>query len=397
MSNVFIIDDESQVAEMLGEVVELAGFKPSLYVDARQFLEEKSYDDDSVILLDLNMPTMDGVEVIRELAKNQCRSPLILMSGYDMGVLHAAEKLAFAHQLEIISSFTKPIHLNQLMETLIDHKKFIRSKTNHSGNLVFEPTREQIYHGIISDEMVLFYQPQIDLVSGKVVGAECLVRWNHPEHGLLAPFVFLERAERFGLMDELTNKVLHMALDELTHLNRDKCAIPLSVNVSADSIRSIELPETMSDLLRNRQLRTGLIQLEITESVLMGELVTSLDILTRLRMKRFSLSIDDFGTGFSSLSLLHKIPFNELKVDKSFVMEMDNDREARAIVKTCIILAKELNMRVVAEGVESAESLHQLKEMGCDVGQGFHIAKPMPKDEFERWLSVYSDHGFAVA
>ncbi|MEL0037417.1 MAG: EAL domain-containing protein, partial [Gammaproteobacteria bacterium] len=143
-------------------------------------------------------------------------------------------------------------------------------------------------------------------------------------------------------MDELTNKVIEMALDELTDLKRKNHEIPLSVNVSADSIRSIDLPEKLSALLKQRDLSSNLIQLEITESVLMGELVTSLDILTRLRMKNFALSIDDFGTGFSSLSLLHKIPFTELKVDKSFVMEMDKDRDARAIVKTCIILAKEL-------------------------------------------------------
>lgn len=391
MSNVFIIDDELQIAQMLAEVVEMAGFVPTIYTDARKFLEEQSYDNDSVILLDLNMPTLDGVEVIRELAKHQCRSPLILMSGYDMSVLHSAEKLAYAHELEIISSFTKPIQLNRLMETLIDHKQLLRSSNNKSGSLVFEPTRDEIYHGIINDQMVLYYQPQIEVSTGAIVGAECLVRWDHPQHGLLAPFVFIERAEQFGLMDELTNKVIEMALDELTDLKRKHHEIPLSVNVSADSIRSIDLPEKLSALLQQRDLSSNLIQLEITESVLMGELVTSLDILTRLRMKNFALSIDDFGTGFSSLSLLHKIPFTELKVDKSFVMEMDKDRDARAIVKTCIILAKELNMRVVAEGVESANSLAKLQEMGCDIAQGFHIAKPMPREAFEQWIADYTE------
>lgn len=397
MSKVFIIDDEQQVADMLAEVVELAGFTPSVYVDARRFFADESYDDNSVILLDLNMPVMDGVEVIRELAKHQCRSPLILMSGYDMGVLHSAEKLADAHQLEIISSFTKPIHLNQLMDTLVDHKNLIRGNSNKSGALNFVPTRDDIYNGIVNNEMELFYQPQIELATGKIFGAECLIRWDHPEHGLLAPFAFLDQTEEYNLMDELTSKVLELALSQQSKFYRKNMSVPLSVNVSADSIRSIQLPEQLNDRLRAHQLNSRNITLEVTESVLMGELVTSLDILTRLRMKNFSLSIDDFGTGFSSLSLLHKIPFNELKVDKSFVMAMDTDKEARAIVKTCIILAKELNMRVVAEGVESATTLNHLREMGCDIGQGYHIAKPMPTTDFENWINTYLKQGYEVA
>ncbi len=397
MAKVFIIDDEQQVADMLAEVVELAGFTPSVYVDARRFFSDESYDDNSVILLDLNMPVMDGVEVIRKLAEYKCRSPLILMSGYDMGVLHAAEKLADAHQLKIISSFTKPIHMNLLMDTLIDHKKLVRGSSNKAGTLQYKPTRDEIYNGITNNEMELYYQPQIELATGKIFGAECLVRWDNPEHGLLAPFIFLEETERYGLMDELTSKVLDMALTQQAKFYSLKMPVPLSVNVSADSIRSIELPEQLNDRLRSHQLNSRNITLEVTESVLMGELVTSLDILTRLRMKNFSLSIDDFGTGFSSLSLLHKIPFNELKVDKSFVMAMDQDKEARAIVKTCIILAKELNMRVVAEGVESATTLQHLRDMGCDIVQGYHIAKPMPTAEFENWIKVYLKQGIAVA
>ena len=372
---------------MLAEVVELAGFEPAVYCDAKHFFKDGQFNDDSVILLDLNMPSMDGVEVIRELAIHKCRASLILMSGYDMGVLHSAEKLALAHKLEIISSFNKPIQLNDLLSTLVDHKKTDNQQSKQRGSSGYEPSKEEILTGIANGEMELYFQPQISLKTGFIIAAEALIRWNHPVHGLLPPGVFIERAEKFELMDVLTTAVLNMAMEQLQGQKNYSKMIPLSVNVSADLIRSIQLPEQLNDMLRAKRLTPKSITLEITESVVMGELVTSLDILTRLRMKGFSLSIDDFGTGFSSLSMLHKIPFNELKVDKSFVMEMDKDKDAMAIVKTCIMLAKELNMTVVAEGVESEQTLNQLTEMGCDIAQGYHIAKPMSRDAFDEWVT----------
>jgi len=394
MTQVFIIDDEKQVAEMLAEVVELAGFNPTVYNDATLFFEHQSCDDDSIILLDLNMPRMDGIEVIRELAKNDSRASLILMSGYDLGVLHSAEKLAHAHKLEIISTITKPIHLNDLLEILLDHKDINPAGRSQPNSELFVPTKEELSDGINQDQLILYYQPQIDLATGYIVGGEALVRWDHPDYGILSPFCFINKAEEYGLMDDLTSSVFELAMRQLVKLNNQNRDLPISVNVSADSIRSIQLPELLSAQLKTNDLKPANLSLEVTESVLMGELVTSLDILTRLRMKGFSLSIDDFGTGFSSLSMLHKVPFNELKVDQSFVMGMDSDKDAFAIVKTCIMLAKELNMKVVAEGVESENTLMALKELGCNIAQGYHIAKPLPEDEFEQWVSDNLTHGF---
>jgi EAL domain-containing protein (putative c-di-GMP-specific phosphodiesterase class I) len=395
LSDVFIIDDEKQVAEMLAEVVELAGFSSSVYMDARHFFDEKAYSDESIILLDLNMPAMDGVEVIRQLSIQNCRASLILMSGYDMSVLHSAEKLAHAHKLDIISSLTKPIHLNDLLSTLVQHQDTAKS-TKIPGGLTFEPDKDDIINALHNNEMELYYQPQIALETGKIIGAEALIRWQHPEHGLLPPGVFIGRAEQYQLMDRLTTSVIDMAVKQLASMRYGDNHFPISINVSADAIRSINLPEQLHDMLRANLLSPKQLALEVTESVLMGELVTSLDILTRLRMKGFTLSIDDFGTGFSSLSLLHKVPFNELKVDRSFVMEMDKDKDAVAIVKTCVMLAKELDMKVVAEGVESAKTLNKLAEMGCDIAQGYHIAKPMPVSEFTAWVEANLKTGITV-
>ena len=154
--------------------------------------------------------------------------------------------------------------------------------------------------------------------------------------------------------------------------------MPVSINISAHNITSLEFPEQVSELLAAENLTPSSLTLEVTESALMGELVTSLDILTRLRLKGVGLSIDDFGTGYSSLSQLHRAPFSELKIDRSFVISMLADEEAKAIVKTCIMLGHELKMLVVAEGVESRAHLELLREMGCDIAQGYFCQRPMP-------------------
>ncbi|MCK4711064.1 MAG: EAL domain-containing protein, partial [Gammaproteobacteria bacterium] len=155
---------------------------------------------------------------------------------------------------------------------------------------------------------------------------------------------------------------------------------------SAENITSLSLPEQLSDLIDDYDLDPGSLVIEITESALMGELTTSLDILTRLRMKGFGLSIDDFGTGNSSLVLLHRVPFTELKIDMSFVKYMDTDVDAYAIVETCVMLAHKLHMKVVAEGIENQEIRNSLAKMGCDIGQGYHIARPMPAQQLTKWI-----------
>jgi len=386
MTEVFIIDDEEKIAELLGETVSLSGFNPNIYTDATVFFEDNQYTDDCIIILDLNMPKMDGIEVIRQLSNNGSKASLILMSGYDVGVLHSAEKLAFAYELEVMTSIKKPIHLDELMKVLVSHRNTLSNTKPEPEENIYVPTAFDLDIAIEADQLVLYYQPQIDVQSGDIIGAEALVRWIHPEHGMLFPDCFIPLAEQSDLMGKLTSKVLDMAITRISHQKSFGCKVPISVNVSATDINSLVLPEELTEKIRVSILDPSLLTIEITETALMGELATSLDILTRIRMKGFPLSIDDFGTGFSSLSQLHRVPFNELKVDKSFVMQMDTDSEAKAIVKTCIMLGHELSMRVVAEGVESEIAWTMLKEMGCDIAQGYFISHPLSEDDFQQWL-----------
>ena len=376
------------MAELLSVIIQSIGLKCQIFTSAREFLLVVTESSD-IILLDLNMPDVDGIEVIRIMAQSMCESRLILISGHDKGVLHSAQQLAQAHELNVIDSLTKPIQIERLQHLIktCSHEGDVNKRFNNENNLI--PEISELELAIKNHEFILHYQPQLDLKTNKLRGAEALIRWQHPDRGLLYPDLFIPLAEKSGLIGDLTALVIAMSMEQSSRWQEQNLFTQVSVNISAINITSLSLPEQLSELLQGNRLDPNMLILEVTESALMGELVTSLDILTRLRMKGFGLSIDDFGTGYSSLSQLHRIPFTELKIDKSFVMSMNSDDDSRAIVKTCILLGHELNMEVVAEGVESQEIYDNLKVLGCDIAQGYHIAKPMPANELLDWSNLH--------
>ena len=386
MSTFYIIDDEQQTANMLGEFVQLMGYQANIYTQAKRFFEENgSYTEDAILILDINMPEMDGIEVMRRLAETDHALPLILVSGYDSGVLHSAEQLARAHSLDIIATLNKPLQFKALQDVVQAYHQDKRRKTIRYSFNELQLTSDELEDAILNKQLVLHYQPQIDIKSGSLSGVEALVRWQHPEHGLIYPNLFIPLAEKSGLIGDLTAQVISQAVKQTLYWKAENLMLQVSVNISAENITSLALPEQLSNMLDANKLDPSMLTLEVTESALMGELVTSLDILTRLRMKGIELSIDDFGTGYSSLSQLYRMPFTELKIDQGFVMHMNQDEDARGIVKTCIMLGHELNMHVVAEGVEDKEALQLLKEMGCDIAQGYYIARPMLADDLIEW------------
>ncbi len=384
-NQIYILDDEQDQVNLLAEIIRQCGIPSRSFTSAKKFFQAiNHYTTNSILLLDLNMPEMDGIEVMRKLAEQNNPPKLILMSGHDSSVLHSAEKLGKAHQLDIIASFNKPIDIDELELLLLKYAQ--PSNDRYNSPPPSQPTTissEELLTGIENNELVLHYQPKFDIQQDKLVSVEALVRWNHPSHGLLFPDHFIPMAEQQNLIDKLTRWVLNTAVKQEQEWCSRNINIGIAVNISAIDITSLTLPEQLSNLLKESKLDPTKITLEVTESALMGELVTSLDILTRLRLKGIGLSIDDFGTGYSSLSQLHRVPFSEMKIDRSFVSNMADDSEAKAIVKTCIILGHELNMEVVAEGVESKSDLEILKSLGCDLAQGYYFTKPLNIVSFE--------------
>jgi diguanylate cyclase (GGDEF)-like protein len=245
----------------------------------------------------------------------------------------------------------------------------------------------ELRRAISCDELSLHYQPQIDCLSGQVVGLEALVRWWHPERGRIGPDQFVPAAEQAGLMRDLTRWVLVTALQQSVVWRRFSSALNVAVNLSAQDLLDKSLPSFVAGALRDVGLPPSLFTLEITESALLSDRTAALDVLGRLRMTGVRVALDDFGTGYSSLSYLKDWPVDELKVDRSFVRSMAEDDRDRSIVRAMVDLAHTLGLEAVAEGVEDLPVLWLLAELRCNRAQGYHIAKPMPAAELARWLS----------
>lgn len=381
-----IVDDEPELGQLLCEMAAKDGFDPLYFESGSAFIEfYRSHPNLNLVILDLLMPEMDGVEVLRKLAEIEAEIGIILVSGYDESVLHAARRFASESCLNILASFFKPVRfpeLKQMFNSLSVDTLEKDSGTDGCG----EFSRHELQQAIDNGDLRLHYQPKIQMRGKQLVGVEVLVRWQHPHLGLLPPKCFIPLAEREDLIGDLTEWVLRQAVGQLSQWPAESDGITLAVNVSSQVITHLSLPEHLALMIQEWQLNPLRITLEITESALMEQLIPSLDILTRLRMKGFYLSIDDFGTGYSSMVQLHRIPFTELKIDRSFIFAMKEDAEARAIVESCILLGKKLGMTVVAEGVEDQITWDLLEEMGCDIAQGFFMARPMPFHQLNYWL-----------
>ncbi len=383
----YILDDDEQYATLLSEVASNIGWDVITEHNPVSFLQNK-IEKEGVLVLDLNMPEMDGIEVIRALAEKQLKLLLILVSGFDARVLHSAQQLAEAHQFKVLASLTKPMSIQEFAETLNTIKPKLLSKktikTTQTSNTV---TMAELDLAIHHNQLLLHYQPQIDMQTGSLHGVEALVRWQHPEHGLIYPDKFINLAEQSGLIEPLTEEVIRIAVQQSQQWKKEGINPDISINVSAENITSLSLPEQLKKLTDQHAIDPEKITLEITESAVMGDLTSSLDVLNRLRMKGFALSIDDFGTGYSSLTHLYKMPFTELKIDQSFVMHILEDSEAMVIVKICIMLGQMLGMKLVAEGVETQAIWDELKILGCDIAQGYFMAKPMSAETLLQWIN----------
>ncbi|MEP7017475.1 MAG: EAL domain-containing protein [Actinomycetota bacterium] len=246
---------------------------------------------------------------------------------------------------------------------------------------------EELRTAIGSDQLVLHYQPKVDLRTGEVHGVETLVRWNHPDRGLIYPDAFLELVEEAGLIHAMTMVVLEIALDQAAVWRANGQPLTIAVNLSASSMVDNELPEQVIALLTARNLPASTLQLEITEDFLMADRDRARSVLTRLRGHGIQISVDDFGTSYSSLSYLRDLPVDELKLDRSFILPMVDDPRAAALVASTIAFAHGLDLRIVAEGVENDIAYAELTRLGCDQAQGYYMCGPVPAVELDDWLS----------
>jgi len=387
---ILIIDDEPFVLKLLQrQLTNLTDAEVTPYASARAALAEVEADASriSLIFCDLQMPEMDGIEFVRELVALNYDKGLVLISGEDSRILQSAERLAQAHKLQILGALHKPAQPAQLRQMLERAAALGTAAPCRSDRKVYGPG--DVQQAIAAGQLENFYQPKVELSSGNVVGVETLVRWRHPVDGLVFPDQFIPLAEEHGLIDALTRTVLTAALQQTRRWQEAGVDLNVAVNVSMDNFSSLEFPDFIARSAEKAAVPVTNLILEITESRLMKNPLAALDIITRLRLKRIKLSIDDFGTGHSSLAQLRDLPFDELKIDRSFVHGACRHGDLRAIVEASLAMARKLGMKVVAEGPETREDWDFLQAAGCNMAQGYFIAKPMPASELQGWLSEW--------
>lgn len=380
-----MLDDEPAVGTTIGTVAVRAGFETRVTTTAEEFFRLQQEWRPTHVVLDLIMPDVDGIEVLHELARRRCAAAIIIMSGASGRVLDAAHRAATERGLTVAGVMQKPFSISRL-RTLLSEGAYT---PDHIGLAPPAPPdavgEDELWTALEKRQLDIFLQPKISCATGELKGFEALVRWLHPERGLVLPDAFVPLAEETGLIEPLTDQVLAMGLDWLAEFDRPE--LNLSLNLSARSFDDIGLADRIEAACRKKGIEPGRIVLEVTETSAMNNPVTMLDLSTRLRLKSFQLSIDDFGVGYASLVHLARLPFSEMKVDAKFVVNLARSEEAQKIVKAIIGLGRSLGLCVVAEGVEEREALDILRHYDCDMAQGYFVARPMPTTAVAAWMA----------
>lgn len=339
----------------------------------------------ALLIVDLEMPTMDGLELLRHLGDRSISAPIIVASSRERALVHSVESLGAALGLRILAALQKPLTLETLGELLQSNEERTIEAKQLVGGATIDP--EELRVGIERGEIEVYYHPQVELATGDVHGIEALARWQHPVRGMLMPSDFIPIAEQHGLIQALTMKVMSQAMLQAALWNGEGIDLSVAINLSPVLLDRVALVDEISGLQEMLGIAADRVVLEITESSLPREVGVALSVLSRLRLRHFGLSLDDYGTGFSSMQQLARIPFTELKIDRSFVHRAYERESLQVILRSALEMAGKLGLQTVAEGIESLEDWRFLQESGCTFAQGWLLAKPMPSSQVKGWLN----------
>ena len=387
---IFIMDDEPEYGELIKDVAEMASLVAVANHDPVIFEEKMAgLSGIELIFLDLNMPNRDGIEILRALADMDFKGSIILMSGFDRSVLSTAHELAEAHNLSLLSPLKKPFSIQEILNIFSNHDFGLKAPVTSNANLNQNQSVmsiESILSALEGGGVCMHYQPQVSFKDYRVIGYESLVRLIDDHGELIYPGRFIEVIEQHGKTQLLLEKVIDKVLsDYQSHLYL-LGEFTLSVNVSGLDLVRLDFPDELAKKVRATNFPFNKMVIEVTESRAMQQAKTGLDILARLRLKGFNLSIDDFGTGSAVLSNIKQMPFTELKIDKCFVDKLLIDDKTKSLTQDLINMGHHLNLSIVAEGIEDVQTAMLLREMGCDIAQGFYFARPMPAYNVVQWL-----------
>lgn len=381
---VLVAEDHNFQRRTLVRMLNTLGVKEVLEakdgVEALTILKGRGAVD--LLICDLDMGQMDGMELIRNIGQSDSVGAVIVLSGHERSLLDTVAKMARAYGVKLLGAIDKPLTLDRLQKLL---------DSVGSPGTAPEPGRQfsvdEIVNGIRLGQFESFFQPKLSLSSGLVAGAEALARWHHPEQGLIGPNAFIPPLEKAGEIGELTFLMIKQAALACRRWDQQRPGISVSVNMSLTSLGDPALADQIAAITSSVDLDPNQMILEITETAAIGNVGATLENFVRLRMRGFGLSIDDYGTGFASLQQLQLAPFTELKIDSCFVTGCAENPSSRAIVESSVQMARQLGFRSVGEGVETQGDWNILKATGCDMAQGFFIARPMTHIQFLTFLT----------
>ena len=382
--SVLILDDDDFILDVTQAMLENMGVGYiEAHLSARSALKALDMSNPlQIILCDLNMPEMDGVEVIRYLGQQGFIGSVVVLSGEDLRTQHSVVTMGRAHHLNLLGSLNKPINPDELLAMLENITESV-SKKPYALTLL---SVEELQVGLETNAVVPYFQPQVDTVTGKVTGVEALARWQHKQLGIIGPAAFITVAEDHGLITILTHQMITQSFKQWRLWRDEGIDLSLSINVSMHSLNDFSFPDWLVAEAQAFDVPLDRLVMELTESHLSDNTLVTSDVLTRLCLKRIRLSVDDFGTAYSNMEKLQQLPFGELKIDKAFVHGAGHSPHSHSILKYSIELAKSLNMITVAEGVENQADWDCVIKQGCDLVQGYFIARPMPGDQIVPWV-----------
>jgi len=379
-----VLDDTIEMAELIGQLAGQAGFDVAVTTNVDDFNKEYNRQKPSIIVLDLQMPKADGVEILRQLSVDSATAGILLVTGMDKPTIDSAERFGRRAGLNMLGKLQKPF----AAETLI-------ARLNSARDATRQLTGDDLGTAIGDSAMRLHFQPVVRRLGAGVWHAEsveALPRWQHPVLGLLTPDQFLSLAghERSDLMRQLTDFVLQRGIEYLNAWQSEGLHIGLRVNVPAGLITDTEFPDKLERLMQQSETDPSLLTIEIGDSASIGGSRDSIEILTRLKLKNVRLALDDVGAAGQPLNTLFTLPISEIKIDTCVTAGLVEEPGASILYRGLIDVSRQLGMDCCAEGVETSEQLDVLNDLGCDLAQGFHVSKPVPATEILRVISAWT-------
>lgn len=337
----------------------------------------------NVAVIDLALPGMDGLELIRTLAGMKCRARLIVVGGAASTLMFSVETMAQAYGFELLGTMTKPLSITRLQALIENYVPPAQPSSRQKGP-TFSFTEVGI--GMQAGQFEPFFQPKIELETGQVKGLEAFARWRHPEHGVLGPGSFIDALEQNNRIDFLDWSMIEQSVERCREFHDKGIPISISINLAPETLAHPAFMQQIGACVGRHRVMPDYITFEMPESSVLTTDPNFLERLVRLRMAGYGLAIDDYGTGRSNLQLLARIPFSELKIDRSFVDGASKKRALGTVLGSCLGLARSLDRMSVAVGVETKEDWDFLQGLGCTYAQGYHIASPMEAAAFPGWL-----------